>query len=115
MPLLLSSQAHGCVVETLATNRYPSVRVLLRDSYPHIWNEYEQWYIAKGVRKRCHREVRGTVIDFIVSSGPPEHNIGMNLVLFLLKKNLLCISMTDKHKKWKCYKVYTISLNSHHM
>ncbi|CAB1336924.1 unnamed protein product, partial [Coregonus sp. 'balchen'] len=42
---LQHTEAHGCVVETLATDRHPSVRVLLRDSYSHIWHEYDLWHI----------------------------------------------------------------------
>ncbi|CAB1312141.1 unnamed protein product [Coregonus sp. 'balchen'] len=43
--------AHGCSIETLATDRHPSVRVHLRDSHADIWHEYDLWYIAKGVMK----------------------------------------------------------------
>ncbi|CAB1343332.1 unnamed protein product [Coregonus sp. 'balchen'] len=34
-------EAHGCSIETLATDRHPSVRVHLRDSHADIWHEYD--------------------------------------------------------------------------
>ncbi|CAB1316919.1 unnamed protein product, partial [Coregonus sp. 'balchen'] len=40
-------EAHGCSVETLATDRHPS-----RDSHADIWHEYDLWHIAKGLRKQ---------------------------------------------------------------
>ncbi|CAB1331652.1 unnamed protein product [Coregonus sp. 'balchen'] len=35
--------AHGCSIETLATDRHPNVRVHLRDSHADIWHEYDLW------------------------------------------------------------------------
>eukprot|EP00063_Salmo_salar_P012852 XP_013987687.1 PREDICTED: uncharacterized protein LOC106565277 isoform X3 [Salmo salar] len=45
-------ESHGCSIETLATDRHPSVRVHLRDSHADTWHEYDLWNIAKGVRKQ---------------------------------------------------------------
>ncbi|CAB1335789.1 unnamed protein product [Coregonus sp. 'balchen'] len=43
---------HGCSIETLATDRHPSVRLYFRDSHADIWHENDLWHIAKGVRKQ---------------------------------------------------------------
>ncbi|XP_036840585.1 uncharacterized protein LOC118965491 isoform X1 [Oncorhynchus mykiss] len=58
-------EAHGCVVETLTTDRHASVRVFLRDSNPHIWHEYYLWHNAKGVRKQLLAIAKPEVLPWV--------------------------------------------------
>jgi len=46
----------GIQIKTLATDRHPGVRTLLRQEYPEISHQFDVWHVAKNVGKKLHQK-----------------------------------------------------------
>lgn len=43
---------NGCNVETLATDRHPSITKIMRENYADVDHQYDLWHIVKGIKKQ---------------------------------------------------------------
>lgn len=48
----------GVSVDVVTTDRAPSIRKIMRESYPDLRHQFDPWHVAKGVKKKATAAAR---------------------------------------------------------